>query len=121
MSITSALFAGATGVTAMSKSMQTIGNNIANINTVGFKGSRAEFADLLSQAINTPGGKKQIGRGTRVQSVQSLFHQGSFETTPVVTDVAINGAGFFKLVTDEQEVFYSRAGQFRINKAGDLT
>ncbi len=120
MSVTSALFAGATGVSAMSKSMQVISNNIANINTVGFKGSRAEFADLLSQAINTPGGKKQIGRGVRVQSIQNLFHQGSFETTPVVTDVAINGSGYFKLVTPEQDIFYSRAGQFRIDKEGNL-
>jgi flagellar hook protein FlgE len=120
MSVTSALFAGATGVSAMSKSMQVVSNNIANINTVGFKGSRTEFADLLSQAINTPGGKKQIGRGVRVQSIQGMFHQGSFETTPVVTDVAINGSGYFKLITDEQDIFYSRAGQFRIDKEGNL-
>ena len=47
--------------------MQVIGNNIANLNTVGFKGSRSEFADVLSQSINTPAGKKQIGRGVRLE------------------------------------------------------
>ena len=119
MSIVSALYAGASGVQAMSKSMQVISNNIANVNTVGFKGSRAEFADLLSQAINTPAGKKQVGRGVRVEAVQGLFHQGSFESTSVVTDVALNGGGYF-VVTSGDETFYTRAGTFSINKDGDL-
>lgn len=121
MSVTSAMFAGASGIAAMSKAMQVISNNIANINTVGFKGSRADFADVLSQSINSPAGKTQIGRGVRLEAVQGLFHQGSFESTPVVTDVAINGTGFFVLSTDAQEIFYTRAGQFRIDKDGVLT
>ncbi|MBN1866135.1 flagellar hook protein FlgE [Candidatus Sumerlaeota bacterium] len=120
MSILSALYCGASGIAAMSKSMQVIGNNIANVSTVGFKGSRAEFADLLSQSINTPAGKKQIGRGVKVEAVQSLFHQGSFESTSVVTDVALNGSGFFVL-TDGNETYFTRAGQFRVDSEGYLT
>ena len=120
MSIISALYAGVSGMAAMGKSIQVIGNNIANINTVGFKGSRAEFADLLSQSVNTPAGKNQIGRGVRVEAVQGLFQQGSFESTPVVTDVAINGSGYF-VVTSGTNTFYSRAGSFRIDANGNLT
>lgn len=119
MSVVSAMYAGASGVLAMSKSMQVISNNIANVNTIGFKGSRAEFADLLSQAINTPAGKKQVGRGVRVEAVEGLFHQGSFESTPVVTDVALNGSGYFVVTTDD-ETFYTRAGTFHIDKDGYL-
>lgn len=120
MSIISALYAGVSGMSALSKSIQVIGNNIANVNTVGFKGSRAEFADLLSQSINTPSGKKQVGRGVRLEAVQGLFHQGSFESTPVVTDVALNGSGFFVL-TQGANRYYTRAGQFRIDSLGYLT
>ncbi|MFP4379655.1 MAG: flagellar hook protein FlgE [Candidatus Sumerlaeia bacterium] len=119
MSIVSALYAGVTGMFAMSKSMQVTGNNIANINTVGFKGSRASFADLLSASINTPSGKQQVGRGVRTVAIENLFHQGSFESTPVVTDVALNGDGYFVLTT-EFETFYTRAGEFRIDKDGNL-
>lgn len=122
MSVFSALYTGASGVNAMGKSLQVIGNNIANINTVGFKASRAEFADLLSQAINTPSGKKQVGRGVRVESVQGIFNQGSFESTSVVTDVAINGSGYFVVSTgSNDETFFTRAGQFRIDSEGALT
>jgi flagellar hook protein FlgE len=119
MSIISALYAGVSGMNAMSKGLQVTSNNIANINTVGFKGSRAEFADILSLAINTPAGKSQLGRGVRLQAVEGLFHQGSFENTPLVTDLAINGAGYF-VVSDATDTFYTRAGQFRIDKDGNL-
>jgi len=123
MSIISALYAGASGLAALSKSIQVVGNNIANISTVGFKGSRAEFADLLSQSLNTPAGKKQVGRGVRVEAVQGLFHQGSFESTPVVTDVAMNGSGYFVLrdsAIAPTETFFTRAGQFRVDRDGYL-
>lgn len=119
MSIISALYAGSSGMAAMGMAMQVIGNNIANINTVGFKASRTQFADVLSQAINTPAGKKQVGRGVRVAAIEGLFNQGSFESTPLVTDVALNGSGWFVLTTGP-ETLYSRAGTFRINKDGDL-
>ena len=89
MSIISALYAGASGMSAMGRAVQVIGNNIANINTVGFKASRTEFSDLLSQAINTPAGKKQVGRGTRVEAIQGLFHQGSFQSTGSVEDDSV--------------------------------
>jgi len=119
MSIISALYSGVSGMAAMGKALQVTSNNIANVNTVGFKESRSQFADLLAQAINTPAGKKQVGRGVRVESVEGLFHQGSFESTPIVTDVALNGSGYF-VVTDGSQEYFTRAGQFRINKDGEL-
>lgn len=120
MSVTSSMYAAASGISAMSKALQVIGNNIANVGTIGFKGSRAEFADLLSQSINTSSGRNQLGRGVRLDSVQTLFNQGAFENTSVVTDVAISGPGFFQLTNDAGGTFYSRAGEFTINKDGYL-
>ena len=69
---------------------------------------------MLSQSINTPAGKNQIGRGVRTQAIQGLFHQGSFVSTSVVTDVAMNGPGYFVLTQGEQ-TYYTRAGEFRVD------
>ena len=121
MSVTSAMFTGVTGVSAMGQNLQIIGNNISNANTVGYKASRGNFADLFSQAINTPGGNNQIGFGVRLESVQGLFSQGSFESTSLVTDVGINGNGYFRVeAPNTGDIYYTRAGQFRLNRDGYL-
>lgn len=119
MSVFSALYTGVTGMTALGKNMEVLGNNIANVNTIGYKGSRMEFSDLLYQSINSTSGRQQVGRGVRMEAIQGLFHQGSFESTPIVTDVAINGNGYFVL-SNGQKDYFTRNGQFRIDTEGDL-
>jgi flagellar hook protein FlgE len=117
MSIVSSLYSAASGLSTIGQGIQVISNNIANVNTVGFKGARSTFEDLLSQTLI--GGSSQIGRGVNLASVDNLFSQGSFQNTPLVTDMGINGEGFFVLRRGVQQ-FYSRAGQFRIDNQGYL-
>ena len=117
MSIVSSLYSAASGLSTIGQGIQVISNNIANVNTVGFKGARSTFEDLLSQTLI--GGSSQIGRGVNLASVDNLFSQGSFQNTSLVTDMGINGDGFFVLRRGTQQ-FYSRAGQFRIDNQGNL-
>ncbi len=117
MSVVSALFSAASALSSLGQGIQVISNNIANINTVGFKGARGTFEDLLSQTLT--GGTAQIGRGVNLATVDNLFHQGSFQNTTTVTDLGINGEGFFVLQRG-QEQFYTRAGQFSVDSQGYL-
>ncbi|MFC1491133.1 flagellar hook-basal body complex protein [Nitrospinota bacterium] len=119
MGILGALFSGVSGLDVYSNSIEVIGNNIANSNTAGFKGSRAEFADILAQSLSGSVSGNQIGRGVQLSAVTSQFTQGSFESTSSGTDLAIDGSGFF-IVRNADGVFYSRAGQFTINSEGLL-
>ncbi|GAB4361641.1 MAG: flagellar hook protein FlgE [Deltaproteobacteria bacterium] len=116
MSLLSSLFSGVTGLTAYGNAMSVIGNNIANVNTTGFKSGRPIFEDILSQNL---GASSQVGRGVEMQSVDTVFQQGSFETTENITDLAIDGAGFF-VVKDQTGQFYTRAGDFHFDKDGYL-
>ena len=121
MALSSALFSGISGLSSLGNAMQIIGDNIANVNTVGFKGSTFTFQDLLSQSISTQSGTAQVGRGTALGDVAGVFEQGSFESTGNTTDLAIGGAGFFVLrESGTQNSFYTRAGNFRFNKDGYL-
>ena len=121
MSLTSSLYTGTSGLTNMGNSMQVIGDNISNVNTVGFKGNRSLFSDLLSQSISTQSGTAQVGRGTAMQTVDSSFQQGSFESTGNTTDLSIGGNGFFQLRDNEsQQIYYTRAGNFHFDKSGKL-
>ena len=95
MSLSSSLFSGISGLNALGNAMTVIGDNIANVNTVGFKGSRVTFQDVLSQSVATTAGTAQVGRGTALADISSSFSQGSFESTDSSTDLAIGGAGFF--------------------------
>ncbi len=115
MSLLSSLFAGVTGMTAYGNAMSIIGNNIANVNTSGFKAGRPIFGDILSQSI----GGSQIGRGVELEKVDTLFQQGSFSTTENITDMAIDGSGFFVL-KNNNGTFFSRAGNFHFNSSGYL-
>jgi len=95
MSLSSSLFSGVSGLSNLGNSMNIIGDNIANINTVGFKASRATFQDAISESISTASGSSQIGRGTGLSDINQNFSQGSFESTDSNTDLAIGGEGFF--------------------------
>lgn len=122
MGLSSALFAGSSGLTTLGNAMQIIGDNIANINTYGYKRSNFSFQDLLSQSVATMSGTSQIGSGTALGSVYASFEQGSFETTSNATDLAIGGDGFFTLrENSSQSKFYTRAGNFRFDKDGYLS
>jgi flagellar hook protein FlgE len=118
MSITAAMYSGVSGLLANAEGINVIGNNLANVNTIGFKGSRMLFSDLLSANI---GNNSQIGRGTQIQKVDNLFGQGSFEITGNASDVAIQGAGFFRLQAPVgANTYLTRAGAFRLDSAGNL-
>jgi flagellar hook protein FlgE len=121
MGISSALYSGVSGLNTNGQAMTVIGNNLANTNTVGFKGSRTIFADLLSSSINGSGGQSQVGRGVGMSKVDQIFSQGTFESTESNLDVAIEGAGFFILKEPgDATAYYSRAGSFRFDKEGYL-
>jgi flagellar hook protein FlgE len=117
MALTGALFAGVSGINSNGNAMNIIGDNIANANTIGFKSSRAVFFDLLSADV---GGTK-IGLGSRLAASDRLFVQGGVETTNSATDLAIQGHGLFILKDAQGGTFYSRAGQFSIDKDGNLS
>jgi flagellar hook protein FlgE len=108
--------------------MDVIGNNISNVNTIGFKSERVMFRDLISQTISgaaepreNVGGvnPKQVGLGMNIASIDKLMYQGSLQTTGKGTDVAITGEGFF-IVADGDKRFYTRAGNFDVDKNGLL-
>ncbi len=118
----SSFFSGISGLIANSSSINVVGNNIANVNTVGFKGARATFEDVLYQTVNGTSGSSQVGRGTALSSVDTSFSQGSFESTSESTDLAIGGKGFFIVRQPESETnYYTRAGQFRFDADGNMT
>lgn len=122
MSLSSSLFSGISGLNALGNAMTVIGDNIANVNTIGFKSSRVNFQDVLSQTVATTAGTAQVGRGTSLADISSAFSQGSFESTDSSTDLAIGGSGFF-VVRDPNDVnnqFYTRAGEFRFDKEGNF-
>jgi flagellar hook protein FlgE len=122
MSLSSSLFSGISGLTTLGNAMQIIGDNIANVNTVGFKSSSFAFQDLLSQSVSTLSGTSQVGRGTALGDITASFAQGSFESTGNTTDLAIGGDGFFVLKQEDTEnLYYSRAGNFNFNEEGYLT
>lgn len=120
MSLQNTLFTGASGLGTYSSVISVISNNIANVNTPGFKESRANFSDILSQSSGS-NGNSQIGRGVRLNSVDILFNQGSFQSTSVGSDLAIDGAGFFVLREPETgQLLYTRTGNFALDRDGNL-
>ena len=124
------LWAGVTGLQAHQIAMDVEGNNIANVNTTGFKYSRANFSDLLSQTAKIAtapqgelGGKNamQIGLGTQISTVTKIFKQGSIETTDKTTDLAIQGDGFFVVSPDGGSTYkYTRSGDFTFDANGNF-
>ncbi len=104
---------GLSGLNAASKNLDVIGNNIANSNTVGFKASRAEFAEMVASAIGSAGGSS-AGIGVETANVAQQFTQGNLNITGNNLDVAINGNGFFMLKLPDQTQAYTRAGSFNV-------
>jgi flagellar hook protein FlgE len=108
---------GLSGLNATSKSLDVIGNNIANASTFGAKAARAEFADLYAGAISGAG-SSQVGIGTRIASIAQQFTQGNITATDNGMDLAINGAGFFQMRDGNGTLVYSRNGQFKVDRDG---
>lgn len=109
---------GLSGLNAASKSLDVIGNNISNSNTVGFKMAQAQFADVYANSLSGAGGGG-AGIGVKVQTVAQLFTQGNITSTNNPLDIAINGAGFFRMSTNGA-ITYSRNGQFSLDKEGNI-
>ncbi len=110
---------GLSGLNAASRNLDVIGNNIANANTVGMKTSRAEFAELYAASLGSSGGSG-VGLGVAVDAVSQQFTQGSISITGNNLDVAINGGGFFQLQQPDGTAAYTRAGNFKLDKTGDV-
>jgi flagellar hook protein FlgE len=115
------LYVPLTGLESSSDALSVTSNNLANLNTIGFKTQRPLFADLFYQQIGTSGDgdAEQLGVGTKVQAVDSEFTQGSIEASGVPTDVAIQGDGFFVVQQNGQQL-YTRAGDFSTDQNGNL-
>lgn len=125
-----ALYSAASGMTAQQLNVDNIAHNLANANTAGFKTRRAQFQDLLYQSVVQPGSAAgqqtvvptglQLGLGTRATSNEIIFTQGSFSQTNNPLDVVIQGRGFFQVRLPSGELAYSRAGNFHLDRDGNL-
>ena len=113
------LFAGISGLNANASAMTVIGDNIANVNTIAFKGNQSTFANVLSSSL-AASGESNVGRGVEFWGALPSWNQGSLENTASPTDLAINGQGFFIVHDGNGTPFYTRAGQFHLDKHGDL-
>lgn len=122
---------GASGMLAQQMNVNAISNNIANMNTTGFKRQRIEFADLMYQNIQRPGHISaesgnttptglQFGLGVRAAASYRIHDQGSLNTTNNVLDLAISGGGFFEVELPSGDSAYTRAGSFQLNENGEL-
>lgn len=108
---------GLSGLNSSSKQLDVIGNNVANSNTVGFKQSQAQFADMYAVSL-AGSGAVQVGTGGKVAAVVQQFTQGNITNTSNPLDTAVSGQGFFRMVDPNGAVFYSRNGQFQVDKDG---
>ncbi|HEY0847044.1 MAG TPA: flagellar hook protein FlgE [Noviherbaspirillum sp.] len=108
---------GLSGLNGASKQLETIGNNIANSNTVGFKSAVTQFSDVYANSLSGTSGLGTAGIGTRVSQVAQQFSQGNVTASNNALDMAINGGGFFRL-TNGGAVSYARNGQFQLDKDG---
>ncbi|ENY71409.1 lateral flagellar basal-body rod protein LfgG [Aeromonas diversa CDC 2478-85] len=125
-----ALWVSKTGLSAQDAKMATISNNLANVNTVGFKRDRVAFEDLFYQVQRQPGSQQdqqnltptgiQMGNGVRVVGTQKVFTPGNFQNTGQELDIAIVGGGFFGVTMPDGETAYTRNGQWHRNGEGQL-
>jgi flagellar hook protein FlgE len=119
MSLSSSFYTALSGLDTHTVAMQVVGDNIANLNTIGFKGSTALFEDVLGNAMTTVTGVDQTGVGAKVSSIDNNFTQGTLETTGINTDVGITGKGFFVVKDVSTNVnYYTRAGHFNLDTDG---
>ncbi len=121
MSLTASMWTGVSGMLAHGDKMNVIGNNIANVNTIGFKSQRMDFSDLMYVNEYNNGGLNQVGQGVSSQTIITSFSQGPYESTTNPTDLAISGSGFFQVrQPNSEQMYYTRAGNFTFNKDGYL-
>ncbi|ANF25207.1 flagellar basal-body rod protein FlgG [Stutzerimonas kunmingensis] len=124
----SALWVSKTGLAAQDTAMATVANNLANVNTNGFKADRAVFEDLFYSIEKQPGAQAdeintvpsgiQLGSGVRVAGTQKVFTEGSIQTTGQPMDLAIVGRGFFQVESPNGDILYTENGQFQLNAEG---
>jgi flagellar hook protein FlgE len=128
MSITKSMFNGISGMRNLSQSLDVISNNIANVSTIGYKAQRMTFADALSQTMKYATGPSgasggtnpvQIGLGSQIGSVSTIFSQGTVEKSGVFSDLSLDGDGFFMVKKDSTN-YYTRNGQFVLDAQGQL-
>jgi len=125
-----ALWVSKTGLSAQDTSLKTISNNLANVNTNGFKRDRAVFQDLLYQIKKQPGGQSsqnsqlpsglQLGTGVRIAGTQKVFTEGNLQVSEQPLDVALNGRGFFQILMPDGTIGYTRDGQFQLDSEGNI-
>ena len=125
------LWTAATGMSAQGLNVDVISNNIANVNTTGFKRGRANFQDLMYQQVKSPGSEAsaagtqvptgiQIGLGVKTASVDSIFTEGGFQQTDNQLDLTIQGRGFFQVQLPSGDIAYSRDGKFSLDSTGQI-
>ena len=124
------LWTAASGMTGQQFNIDTISNNLSNVNTTGFKQNRPDFEDLLYQTrriAGTPATELtvvptgvQVGHGVKVAATQKIFTQGSLQSTGNVSDIAIEGEGFFRVLLYDGTYGYTRDGAFKIDSNGQL-
>lgn len=124
------LYTAASGMNAQQHQIDVTSNNIANVNTSGFKKDRAEFQDLMYERLNYTGGATSentrnptgidVGMGVRISGIQKSFLQGEIQTTGNPLDIAIEGKGFFKITMPDGETAYTRNGGFKVNSDGTI-
>lgn len=124
------LYTAASGMGAQSLNMDVIANNLANLNTVGFKKGRPEFQDLLYQTLREPGARStiateiptgiQVGLGVKPVAVNRIFSQGDFKHTGHALDLVIEGEGFFQVIMPDGTIAYTRAGSFSKDSTGRI-
>ena len=128
MAIIRSIYSGVSGLRTHQAFMDVVGNNIANVNTIGFKGGRITFEETFSLTLKsaaTPGNRLggvnpvQLGMGTSIGSIDTLHTQGNLETTDQVTDLALLGEGFF-ILSDRVNQYYTRSGAFQFDAEGSL-
>ena len=117
------MYTALSGMNANSLAISVVGDNLANLNTVGYKASRATFQDVLGQTMIGAMGSRRLGQGVTLKSIDEIHTQGGFQATGNVTDLAIAGNGFF-VVRDANAAaegqFYTRAGQFMLDNQGNV-
>ncbi len=124
------LWTAATGMQAQTVNIDVLSNNLANVNTTGFKRGRADFQDLLYETLRVSGAPSsastqvptgiQIGHGTRTAAIQKIFLQGNYQSTSNELDMAIEGGGFFQIAKPDGEIAYTRAGAFKLDSEGSI-
>jgi flagellar basal-body rod protein FlgG len=124
------IYTGASGMIAQQMNVDVIANNLANVNTIGFKKSRADFEDLLYQTIRAPGTTTdsgaqaptgiQVGLGVKPSGITKLFQQGSPQNTQNELDISIEGKGFFQIQKPDGSIGYTRAGNFQVDSSGQI-